>query len=214
MHLHCNALLNSHYSPSYLSVTTGSAFAMFWRLSTWTAPPSWLMPSLSSTPACRPADSAAVVQKFVGKDIEVSLMVVDREKYSFTASMTNAASDRILRNLRIGSLVWCRVRRMTDYGAFVSLENTFESALLHITNISWHRVPTIDTVFNEGDRLRAVVIGMDDGFSRLSVSTRDLEEEEGDMLRDPQAVYDNAERGVQRFLEHVAKWEADQGQEA
>lgn len=152
------------------------------------------------------------MQKFIGTEIEVSLMVVDREKFSFTASMTNAVSDRILRNLRIGSLVWCRVRRMTEYGAFVSLEDTFESALLHITNISWHRVPTIDTVFTEGDRLRAVIIGMDDGFSRISVSTRDLEEQEGDMLSDPQKVYENAERGVQRFLEHVSQWEADQPQ--
>lgn len=150
------------------------------------------------------------MQTFIGKEIEVSLMVVDREKYSFTASMINAESDRTLRGLRIGSLVWCRVRRMTDYGAFVSIEGTFESALLHITNVSWHRVPTIDAVFGEGDRIRAVVIGMDDGFSRLSVSTRDLEEQEGDMLRDPQVVYDNAERGVQRFLEHVAEWEADE----
>lgn len=68
-------------------------------------------------------------------------------------------------------------------------------------------------VFNEGDRVRAVVIGMDEGFSRISVSTRDLEETEGEMLTDPQKVYDNAERGVTRFLEHVKKWEADQAAE-
>jgi small subunit ribosomal protein S1 len=65
-------------------------------------------------------------------------------------------------------------------------------------------------VFNEGDRVRAVVIGMDEGFSRISVSTRDLELSEGDMLTDPQKVYDNAEQGVTRFLEHVKKWEAEQ----
>lgn len=121
------------------------------------------------------------------------------------------AAGRLTRGRRCaGSLVWGTVRRMTDYGVFLSIEGTFESALLHITNISWHRVPTIDTVFSEGDRVRAVVIGMDEGFSRLSVSTRDLEEQEGDMLSEPQRVYDNAERGVQRFLEHVRKWEHEQ----
>lgn len=28
----------------------------------------------------------------------------------------------------------------------MSLDNTFESALLHITNVSWNRVPTIESV--------------------------------------------------------------------
>lgn len=54
---------------------------------------------------------------------------------------------------------------------------------------------------------------MDEGFSRISVSTRDLEETEGEMLTDPQRVYDNAENGVKRFLEHVKKWEAEQAAE-
>jgi small subunit ribosomal protein S1 len=141
------------------------------------------------------------------------MMVVDRNRGSFTCSMINAESDKTLRQLKIGALVWGSVRKIADYGLFLSLDNTFESALLHITNVSWHRVPSMDAIFSPGDRVRAVVIGMDEGFSRISVSTRDLEEKEGDMLSDPRAVYDNAEKGVQRFLDHVAQWEVEQRQE-
>jgi ribosomal protein S1 len=87
------------------------------------------------------------VQKYIGQEIEVALMVLDHEKRTFTASMNNAVSDRALRQLRIGSLVWGTARRLTNYGVFISLDNTYESALLHITNVSWNRVPTIETVW-------------------------------------------------------------------
>lgn len=83
-------------------------------------------------------------------------MVLDQEKRSFTASMNNAVSDKALRQLRIGSLVWGTARRLTNYGVFMSLDNTFESALLHITNVSWNRVPTIESV-RASTRLPAVM---------------------------------------------------------
>lgn len=86
------------------------------------------------------------MQKFIGQEVEVSLMVLDQQKRTFTASMNNAVSDKALRQLRIGSLVWGTARRLTNYGVFMSLDNTFESALLHITNVSWNRVPTIESV--------------------------------------------------------------------
>jgi ribosomal protein S1 len=86
------------------------------------------------------------MQVYIGQEVEVSLMVLDEQKRTFTASMNNAVSDRALRQLRIGALVWGTARRLTNYGVFLSLDDTFESALLHITNVSWNRVPTIESV--------------------------------------------------------------------
>ena len=60
-----------------------------------------------------------------------------------------------------------------------------------------------------GDRVRAVVIGMDDDHKRISMSTRDLEINPGDILYNKEAVYENAEEGVKPFLAHVAQWEAE-----
>ena len=142
----------------------------------------------------------AVQNKYVGKEIEVSLLDVDPAKASFTASINNAGSDKILRQLAIGSLVWGRVRKMTSYGVFVAIDGTYESALLHIGNISWHRVEQCEDVFQEDERIRAVIIGMDEGFTRLSISTRDLESNEGDMLVSKEGVYRDADENVLRFL--------------
>lgn len=39
-------------------------------------------------------------------------------------------------------------------------------------------------VLHVGDKIKAVILGMDDDFSRISLSTADLEEEAGDMMKD------------------------------
>lgn len=137
-------------------------------------------------------------------------MALDYERFTFTASIVNAISNRAVRNFAIGSLVWGRVRKINDWGLFLAIDDTFESALLHITNVSWKRVDSIDEHFQEGDRVRAVIVGMDAGYKRLSVSTRDLEAQEGDMLTDKPRVYAEAETNVQTFLAHVREWEAEE----
>jgi ribosomal protein S1 len=158
---------------------------------------------------------AIVVQaQYVGKDVEVAIMSVDEDKRSFLCSINNAISDKILRQLSIGSLVWGTVRKIENYGVFVAIDDTYESALLHIGNISWERVRACEDVFKTGDRVRAVVTGMDEGFTRLSVSTRDLEGNEGDMMRSKESVYRDAEQNVKRFLEHVAEWERREAEKA
>ena len=39
-------------------------------------------------------------------------------------------------------------------------------------------------IFAEGDRVRCMLLGMDEGFSRISLSTADMERQPGDMLFD------------------------------
>ena len=44
-----------------------------------------------------------------------------------------------------------------------------------------------------GARVRALVVGMDQGGRRLSLSTAEIEENDGDMLVDPERVYAGAD---------------------
>jgi small subunit ribosomal protein S1 len=148
---------------------------------------------------------------YVGREVEVSLMAVSVEKRGFTASMTIAQSDRVIRQLRVGSLISGHIRRIESYGAFVGIADSHVSGMLHVSNISWERVRAVEDVFEVGDKIRAVVIGMEEGFKRIAVSTRDLEAEEGLMLHDKASVFAQADSNVKRFQEHVKHWEEGQG---
>lgn len=48
-------------------------------------------------------------------------------------------------------------------------------------------------------RLQAVVVATEPAKGRFSLSTKALEPIPGDMMRDPQVVYDNAERMAEIF---------------
>lgn len=40
----------------------------------------------------------------------------------------------------------------------------------------------LQEVFHVGERVRCLVMGMDDNFTRISLSTAELEEQNGDMM--------------------------------
>jgi S1 RNA binding domain len=95
-----------------------------------------------------------------------------------------------LKTLKIGQLIDGRVNKIKSYGLFVDIGGC--SALLHIDNISQNPVENLEKFFQAGDWIRAMIIGVDVERGRVSLSTKDLEPEAGDMLKDLLLVYTNA----------------------
>lgn len=106
-----------------------------------------------------------------------------------------------IEDLKIGQLVSGWVTKIKDYGVWVNLGDFH--ALLHISEISQLPVEHPSQVFKEGDRIQAIIIHLDAPKRRISLSTRELEYESGDMLKDPEAVYANAEKMAARYNELV-----------
>lgn len=143
-------------------------------------------------------------EQLVGSELEVMLDEVSR-------SSDNAAVIRVLlneqkvkdlgglRKLKVGAVVDGVIRRVEEYGAFVGLDGMKVSGLLHISNISRARVDSTKDVFKVGDRIRALVIGMDSNYCRISLSTAELEVQDGDMLADPAVVYARADDSAKLF---------------
>ena len=90
------------------------------------------------------------------------------------------------------------VERIELYGAFIDIDGF--SALLHISEISEARlVPGPEQVFTVGDQVTAMVRGAEPERGRVSLSTKMLERNAGDMVRDPRLVYENAEAAASEF---------------
>uniref|UniRef100_A0A7R9VTI0 S1 motif domain-containing protein n=1 Tax=Chlamydomonas euryale TaxID=1486919 RepID=A0A7R9VTI0_9CHLO len=104
--------------------------------------------------------------------------------------------------LQIGDVVEGTVQSLRPYGAFLDLGNG-TVGLLHVSQISHDRIISVDKILREGDRLKVMVLSMDQQRGRVTLSTKKLEPTPGDMLRDPQLVYEKAEEMAEAFRKRV-----------
>ena len=74
-----------------------------------------------------------------------------------------------------GAVVEGRVRNLTDFGAFIEIEDGIDG-LVHVSNLSWtKRVKHPSEVLKKGEKLRAVVLGVEPENRRLSLGIKQLE---------------------------------------
>ena len=144
------------------------------------------------------------MDSLVGSELPVKFLEVDEDKERLVFSNKRAAgavaSD--LQAYRIGDVVEGTVQSLRPYGAFLDLGNG-TIGLLHVSQISHERVVSVDKIMRDGDRLKVMVLSMDQQRGRVTLSTKKLEPTPGDMLRDPQLVFEKAEEMAAAFRSRV-----------
>jgi small subunit ribosomal protein S1 len=74
-----------------------------------------------------------------------------------------------------GTVVEGRVRNLTDFGAFVEIEEGIDG-LVHVSNLSWtKRVKHPSEVVKKGEKVKAVVLGVEPQNRRLSLGIKQLQ---------------------------------------
>jgi small subunit ribosomal protein S1 len=74
-----------------------------------------------------------------------------------------------------GTIVEGRVRNLTDFGAFIEIEDGIDG-LVHVSNLSWtKRVKHPSEVVKKGEKLKAVVLGVEPQNRRLSLGIKQLQ---------------------------------------
>jgi small subunit ribosomal protein S1 len=75
----------------------------------------------------------------------------------------------------VGSVVEGRVRNMTDFGAFIEIEEGIDG-LVHVSDLSWtKRVKHPSEVLRKGQVVQAVILSIDSGQHRLSLGIKQLQ---------------------------------------
>lgn len=126
------------------------------------------------------ADYVEDTDKWIGKDVTVQVITVDKEKNRLVLSGKVVArkQQEEERNYRIamlvpGSVVEGTVESIMPYGAFVNLGNGI-SGLVHISQISQKRIGSVHEVLKEGQKVKAKIINTND--NKVSLSMKALEE--------------------------------------
>jgi small subunit ribosomal protein S1 len=112
-----------------------------------------------------------------------------------------------MNRLEVGEVVLGTVRGIKPYGAFIDIGGV--SGLLHISEISHEHIETPHTVLNVNDQMKVMIIDLDAERGRISLSTKALEPEPGDMLTDPQKVFEKAEEMAARYKQMLLEQAED-----
>ncbi|HLO48643.1 MAG TPA: dynamin family protein [Kamptonema sp.] len=127
-----------------------------------------------------------------------------------------AAQSESSNQLERGKLVYCTVTSVKERVVYVEVDrfkdgeiyveiNEIKEGSLHIGNVSEEYLESLITIFEEGEAIKAIVLAIDDGNGRISLSTRVLEISKGDIIRKKKEVMDNAEQRVKRACKKLPK---------
>ncbi|MDQ6678787.1 MAG: 30S ribosomal protein S1 [Acidobacteriota bacterium] len=114
----------------------------------------------------KPGDQVeAVVLELHPKDRRISLGLKQLEANPWSTIETRYS---------IGSVVEGRVRNMTDFGAFIEIEEGIDG-LVHVSDLSWtKRIKHPSEVLRKGSITQAVILGIDAQAKRLSLGVKHL----------------------------------------
>ena len=104
-----------------------------------------------------------------------------------------------MEDLSRGDVIDGLVKALKPYGAFVEVGGM--SGLLHISQISMDRINDLEKVLQPGQKIKCMIIDHDKVNGRIALSTKTLEPEPGDMIKDPERVYEMAEETARVYLE-------------
>src|SRR5208282_1343173 len=83
--------------------------------------------------------------------------------------------ESLIEKYPVGAIVEGRVRNLTDFGAFVEIEDGIDG-LVHVSNLSWtKRVKHPSEVVKKGEKVKAVVLGVEPQNRRLSLGIKQLQ---------------------------------------
>ncbi|MBN2373023.1 30S ribosomal protein S1 [bacterium] len=150
----------------------------------------------------------------IGDVVEVIVLDVDKERKRISLGMKQTEPNPwlIIENkYKIGSKITGRVRNLTDFGAFVELEEGVDG-LIHISDMSWtQRVKHPSDVIKKGERIEAVILNIDSKNERLSMGIKQLTPDPWLSVPEKYPIGSNCKCKVVKLIENGAIVELEEG---
>jgi len=136
------------------------------------------------------------LESLIGESLTVNFLEVDRDRNKLVLSQREAIRAESFSQLELGQLVEGTVVAMKPFGVFVAFDNI--TGLLHIKQVSQNSIESLPTLFQIGQPIKVMIAGLDEGKSRVSLSTKILENYPGEMLENMAEVMNSAEARAER----------------
>src|SRR5688572_8688005 len=113
----------------------------------------------------------------VGQDVECVVLGIDQEAHRISLGLKQVESNpwqELADKYPVGARLKGKVRNLTEFGAFVEVEEGIDG-LIHISDLSWtKRVKHPSEVLKKGDTVEAIVLNIDAENQRLSLGLKQL----------------------------------------
>ena len=139
-----------------------------------------------------------------GDTVEAVVSDVNREARRISLSLKDTLPDPwdgVVEKYAIGSRVTGKVRNLTDFGAFVEIEEGIDG-LVHVSDMSWtKRVKHPSEILKKGDDVEAVITSVDQENRRISLSIKEFQPNDWQTFRERHQAGDVVEGVVTRIAD-------------
>lgn len=153
-----------------------------------------------------------------GETIGVKIIEVDRQRHRLVMSQREAQKEweekkrgELMETLQPGEIRTGRISGMREFGAFVDLGGA--DGLVHISELSWHRIDHPREVVKLGDEVEVYVLGVDQESGRISLSRKKLLPNPWDSVAQRYIQNQLIEGKITRILDYGAFAEIEPGVE-
>jgi small subunit ribosomal protein S1 len=147
-----------------------------------------------------------------GDVVEVEILNVDPKGRRISLGMKQIQENpwqTLHERYQVGMRVHGRVRNLTDFGAFIEIEDGVDG-LVHVSDISWsRRIKHPSEVLKKGQEIDAIITSIDTENRRLSLSIKDLEPNAWDKFVSEHSPGDVVRGKIARFANFGAFVELD-----
>ena len=161
---------------------------------------------------------AAEMEKLIGQEIRCRIIKLDLgdedvvvDRRVIAEEEEASAKQRRYSEVREGDTVSGIVRSLTDYGAFVDIGGV--DGLLHVADISWHRVNKPSDVLAAGQQIEAKVLKVDHDKRRISLGMKQLQPHPWDSIPGKYKVGERVRGPITRLADFGAFVEIEPGVE-
>ncbi|MFN0196092.1 MAG: 30S ribosomal protein S1 [Planctomycetaceae bacterium] len=114
----------------------------------------------------------------IGDHVEVIVLGINKDKQEISLGMKQTQPnpwDQVASKYPPGTTVTGTVRNLTNYGAFIELEEGVDG-LLHVSDMSWTRkISHASEMLKKGDKIECQVISVDDQRKRIALGLKQLQ---------------------------------------
>src|SRR5262252_8724662 len=150
----------------------------------------------------------------IGQDVEAVALEVDPNNRRISLGIKQTEQDpweTLPVHYHVGSRVSGKVRSLTNFGAFVEIEDGIDG-LVHVSDISWtKRIKHPSDVLKKGQQVDAIITNIDVENRRLSLSMKDLEPNAWERFFETHKLGDVVRGKVVRFASFGAFVELEEG---